>query len=56
MTVKTNKKYIEIVADEGKLLKLGNKAFKGGSFPLDFDYSEIEEIENPVEQEVETDE
>lgn len=43
MTVKTNKEYIEIVADEGKLLKLGNKIFKGGSFPLDFDYSEIEE-------------
>ena len=56
MTVKTNKKYIEIVADEGKILKLGNKVFKGGSFPLDFDYSEIEEIENPVEQEDEEDE
>lgn len=56
MTVKTNKEYIEIIADGGKLLKLGNKIFKGGSFPLDFDCSEIEEIENPVEQEVETDE
>lgn len=44
MIISNEKGYLELTADEGKLLKLGNKVFKGGSFPKDFDYSEIEEF------------
>ena len=56
MTVERKNGYIEIKADEGKALKIEDRVFHGGAFPTDFDTSIIEEIDEPIEQEVEEDE
>lgn len=42
---------IRVRADKGKALKMNDNVFHGGVFPIDFDTSIIEEVEEPVCQE-----
>ena len=47
MTTEHKDGYLEIKADEGKALKIEENIFHGGAFPLDYDTSIIEEIDEP---------
>ena len=50
MTIKQKSGYLEIRADEGKALKIEDMIFHGGAFPLNFDRTTIEEIDEPIEE------
>ena len=56
MIIDNSNGYQEIKADDGKALKIGNRTFKMGAFPLDFDVTTIEEIDEAIQQEDEEDE
>ena len=53
MSVEYKEGYIEIKADEGKCLNIDDMICHGGAFPLDYDLSKIEEIDEIIEDEEE---
>lgn len=51
MTIEKKDQHVEVIAEHGKRIMVGDRAVRIGSFPVDYDLSTIEEVDETITEE-----